>query len=113
MPPFAPRDPRNHPFRFTMITATILGPFLSWMIGALFGNFLFRPWGQPQGVMLRFFGVGGVAGVGLGMLIAYLLRNHPTSPIRWIILSTMTVAIIMGGLGWVVETTIRAMTMPL
>jgi hypothetical protein len=113
MTPFAPRDPRNHPFRFTIITAMVLGPFLSWVMSVVLGDVLFEPWGQPEGVTLRFLGLGSVSGVALGMLIAYLLRKHPKSVLRWIFLSTITVATIMGGLGWVTETAIRIMTTPL
>jgi hypothetical protein len=113
MTPFRRHDPRNHPFWFTLLAAIVLGPLLSWILSVVFGDVLFHPWGQPEGVMLRFLGLGIVSGVGLGMLIAYLLRKYPTPPVRWLLLSSITVAIVMGGLGWVAETAIRIMTMPL
>ncbi|MBK9940660.1 MAG: hypothetical protein IPP13_03445 [Kouleothrix sp.] len=109
---FAPTDLRSHPLGFTLITSTILGPFLSWLISAVFGNFLFSPWGQPEGVMLRFLSLGIVSGIGIGLLIVYLLRKHSNSPLRWLLLSIIVVAVIMGGLGWIVEGIIRTINMP-
>jgi hypothetical protein len=110
---FSTTDPRSRPLGFTLITSAILGPFLSWLISAVFGNLLFSPWWRPEGVMLRFLGLGIVSGIGIGMMIAYLLRTLPTSPLRWLILSIVVVATVMGGLGWLVEGIIYAVNVRL